>query len=224
MNDQGGRLDKYRILVVEDHDATRRGLMSILEDEPDLEVCGSTGSVAAALLLVEKTRPDLAIIDISLKEGSGIELIKHLRKRDRSLKILVFSYQEEDLFAERAIRAGAKGYVNKSESNSTLVTAIRQVLAGRLYVSAKMADRFLFVDREEREGEASPLNTLSDRELEVFDLVSRGMRTREIAAVLHVSIKTVETHENNIKKKLNLGNKNQLVRQAALWSAGNTLR
>lgn len=207
-----------RILVVEDHPLVRKGLAALLEAEPDFEVCGEAEGAAEAIEHIESARPDLVIVDLSLQEGSGIELIGQIRARAKSVKILVSSMHDEQIFAERALQAGALGYVNKQEATETLVAAVRQVLAGKVYLSPAMADRVLtqLVDRGAAE-DAHPVRRLSNRELQVFELLGRGQGTRQIAEQLHLSIKTVETHRESIKRKLKLETAGELTRAAVQW-------
>jgi DNA-binding NarL/FixJ family response regulator len=206
-----------RIVIIDDHPIVRLGIRQMLAAEPDLEVCGEAESVEAGKRLAATARPDLAIVDLSLAQGTGLDLIRLLRESTPTLPVLVLSMHDETLFAERVLRAGARGYIMKREAITGLVAAIRQVLAGRIYVSEGMAQAVL-----ERLGhEAStdnPLANLTDRELSVFDLVGRGFGTRAIAEQLAVSIKTIETYRSNIKAKLHLKDANDLIRFATNWT------
>jgi DNA-binding NarL/FixJ family response regulator len=211
-----------RILIVDDHPIVRRGLAQLIGDEPDLEVCGEAGDVPEALRLVNETQPDLVLIDISLRDGNGIELIKQLKSRDEGLRMLVSSMHDESLFAERCLRAGAKGYISKEEAAEKVVGAIRTVLQGKIYLSAYLADNLLHrMIGGEDSLEHSPIDSLSDRELEVFGLIGQGLTTRKIAEKLHLSPKTVETYRENIKSKLNLKNAAELNRHAVQWALEN---
>jgi DNA-binding NarL/FixJ family response regulator len=208
---------KRKILIVDDHPIVRQGLAALINHEPDLEVCGGAEDVAQALQEVQRTRPDLIVVDISLKESHGIDLIKQMRTRDERIKMLVWSMFDEKLYAERSLRAGAMGYINKQESIDKVVDAIRQVLRGEIYLSSNMTTRLLhrvaggtLLDRD-------PIQDLSDRELQVFDMIGRGLTTQQIARKLHLSPKTVETHREKIKTKLKLTNATQLSRQAVRW-------
>jgi DNA-binding NarL/FixJ family response regulator len=207
-----------RILIVDDHPIVRLGIRQMLAAEADLDVCGEAESAEVARQLVDSVRPDLAIVDLSLAEGTGLDLIRSLRESVPALPVLVLSMHDEALFAERVLRAGARGYIMKREAITGLVGAIRQVLAGRIYVSEGMAQTVL--ERLGREPLVSdnPLASLTDRELEVFDLIGRGQSTGTIAEQLGVSIKTIETYRSNIKTKLNLKDATDLIRFAATWT------
>jgi DNA-binding NarL/FixJ family response regulator len=207
-----------RILIVDDHPIVREGLAARLARQPDLKVCGEAEDVADALEIVKTAKPDLVIVDLSLKTGQGLELIKKIKARNDDVKMLVSSMYDESLYAERALRAGASGYINKQEISEKLIDAIRQVLAGKMYLSPKMTERLL----QRAVGAApqlvqSPIETLSDRELEIFKMIGKGNTTRQIANELHLSIKTVETHRENIKGKLNIPNSAELSREAVQW-------
>lgn len=207
-----------RILIVDDHPIVREGLAARINRQPDLKVCGEAEDVADALELVKTTRPDLIIVDLSLKTGQGLELIKKVKARSEETKMLVSSMYDESLYAERALRAGAQGYINKQEISDKIIDAIRMVLSGKMYLSQRMTERLL----QRAVGSApqivqSPIETLSDRELEIFKMIGKGCTTRQIANELHLSIKTVETHRENIKGKLNIPNSAELSREAVQW-------
>lgn len=207
-----------RVLIVDDHPIVRQGLRLMLDGEDDLCVCGEADGMTQAIQLFLETNPDVVIADISLENGSGIELVKELMTHDSNLKILICSMHEESLFAERALHAGAKGYINKDEAVDKLVEAVRRVASGRVYLSDQMTDRMLC--RQVGAGDEPPksaIETLSDRELEVFGQIGHGETTREIAAKLHLSPKTVETYRENIKRKLNLSNATELTQHAVRW-------
>ena len=208
---------RIRIVIVDDHPIVRLGIRQMLAAEPDLEVCGEAESADAARQLIVDAHPDLAIIDLSLTEGTGLDLIRSLRESMSTLPVLVLSMHDEALFAERVLRAGARGYIMKREAITGLVTAIRQVLSGRIYVSEGMAQAVL--ERLGHEGAApdNPLANLTDRELEVFNLIGRGLSTAAIAEQMRISIKTIETYRSNIKNKLNLKDATDLIRFAATW-------
>lgn len=210
---------KYRILIVDDHPLVRRGLSALIGAETDLEICGETGSVRGALDLAAGGSPDLAIVDLSLADhGDGLELVKRLHARKPSLKILVFSVHDESLFAQRALAAGARGYINKQEATACVVTAIRTVLQGDYFVSDYLAQKtFREISGQDRDLR-NPLGSLSDRELQIYRLVGAGTGTSEIAEQLHLSVKTVESHKSRIKKKLNLNTASELMRHAIKWS------
>lgn len=209
---------RTRILIVDDHPIVRLGIRQMLAAERDLDVCGEAESAEAAQRLISSARPDLAIVDLSLVGGTGLDLIRFLRASVPQLPVLVLSMHDETLFAERVLRAGARGYIMKREAITGLVGAIRQVLAGRIFVSEGMAQAVLERLGHEATAPDAPLASLTDRELEVFDLIGRGQSTGAIAEQLGVSIKTVETYRSNIKTKLNLKDATDLIRFAATWT------
>lgn len=207
-----------RIFIVDDHPVMRRGLSQIIEDIDDLETAGEARGAEEALQKMAEVNPDLVLIDVSLGDRSGLELIKDLKVRHPDLKMLVLSMHDESLFAERAVRAGALGYVNKNEPTETVIAAMRHVLEGRIFLSDKVTNQI--VQRAASGGHQpvpSPIERLSDRELEVFQMIGEGMITKQIAAKLHLSTKTIETYRENIKTKLNLGNSSELMRHAVQW-------
>ncbi|MCL2330117.1 MAG: response regulator transcription factor [Phycisphaerae bacterium] len=206
-----------RILLVEDHPIVRRGLADIINAEPDLHVCGEADDAPDAVHLAGQCHPDLVIVDISLKRGNGIDLLKQIRARDGHIKLLVASIYDESMYAERALRAGAMGYINKCESTPVILSAIRQVLRGRIYLSTPMVNRMLQSPNAPDPADESPISELSDRELQVFELISRGLTTREIASKLLLSIKTIETHRDHIRMKLKLKNSTELIHHAVQW-------
>ena len=212
-----------RILIVDDHPLVVHALTELISREPDLEICGQASEAGEALKQLDATKPDLIIIDISLKRGDGVELIKQIKARQGEAKMLVSSMHSESLFAERTVRAGAMGYVNKQEEISKLIEAIRQVLDGQIYLSPGMANRLLSrMVAGRRAIERSPIETLSDRELEVFGLIGQGLTTGQIAKKLQISVKTVETYRENIKAKLNLASGAELSHQAVQWVMENS--
>jgi DNA-binding NarL/FixJ family response regulator len=214
---------KTRILVVDDHPIVRLGIRQMIDPHPDLEICGEAESAETALQLAARLKPDLALVDLSLTEGTALGLIGALRERAAGLQVLVLSMHDEALFAERALRAGARGYIMKQAAVEGLIAAIRHVASGQIYVSEKMTQRVL-----ERVGDITDpgkgpiglLTALSNRELEVFNLIGQGKSTVAIAAQLELSVKTVETYRSNIKTKLNLADANDLVRLATSWAEG----
>jgi len=210
---------RARILIVDDHPAVREALASRIGRQPDLEVCGEAADMSEALGLVADTQPDLAVVDISLKTGSGIDLIKRIKDRNDSVRMLVWSMHSESLYAERALRAGALGYINKDQATDKIIEAIRRVLEGKVYLSDAMAEKMLHravgVGREEVT--RSPLDALADRELEVFRLIGHGVKTAEIAKQLHLSVKTVETYRDRIRQKLDLSDGTELAHYATQW-------
>ena len=210
---------KHRVFLVDDHPVTRDGLARLINHEADLEVCGTAGTAAGATQEVEQQKPDLVIIDVSLGKGaSGLELIKDLASRHRRLKMLALSTHDEALYAERALRAGAKGYVMKQEPTEHVMLAIHKILDGEVHLSKRMSDRLLHkMTQPHSPPTISDIETLSDRELEVYRLLGQGRGTRQIAAELHLSISTVETHRAHIKEKLNLNSTTELLRHAVEW-------
>src|SRR5271157_463969 len=210
---------RARILIVDDHPAVREALASRIGRQPDLEVCGEAADMGEALRLVADTEPDLAVVDISLKTGSGIDLIKRIKDRNDTVRMLVWSMHSETLYAERALRAGALGYINKDQATDKIIEAIRRVLEGKVYLSDAMAEKMLHravgVGREEVT--RSPLDALADRELEVFRLIGHGVKTAEIAKQLHLSVKTVETYRDRIRQKLDLDDGTKLAHYATQW-------
>ncbi len=207
-----------RILIIDDHPLMRKGLAQTLQSEPDLTVCGQAADAEEALGILEKIEPDLAIVDVSLPGMSGLELIKHLQALRPHMGILVVSRHDESLYAERAIRAGARGYVMKLEGGDVIVKAVRHVIGGGIYVSDEIKERLLMgMVTGRKELNQSPLEVLSDRELEVFGLTGRGLGTREIAERLHLSVKTVESYRARIKNKLNLATAAELMQHAVQW-------
>jgi len=209
---------KIKILLVDDHPLVREWLNNLIHQRPDFQVGGETGSAPEALRLVEAIKPDIAIVDISLASGSGIELIKNIKASQFDTAVLVLSMHDELLYAERALRAGAGGYVMKSEATQKIFQAIHQVLDGEIYVSDKvaalMAKKFV---ASKTGSTAFPIGQLSDRELEVFQLLGRGFNTRQIADHLHVGFKTIQGYSARIKVKLNLTTATELLREAVRW-------
>ena len=207
-----------RILIVDDHPMMRNGLAQLINNELGLKVSAEADTAGQAIDLAAKHKFDLALLDISLPDKSGLELIKDLRALQPELPILVVSMHDEMIYAERVLRAGGRGYIMKQAGGEKFLGAIRQVLAGQIFVSDKMSARILeiFSGRQSK-ASSSPVQKLSDREFEVFQLIGQGIGTRDLAAQLHLSVKTVEVHRANIKKKLNLKTAPDLVRQAVRW-------
>ena len=212
------RAVKKRVVIVDDHPPMRHGLAQLINQEPDLETCGEAGSIPEALEMVEDLKPDIIIVDMALKDASGLDLLKDLKNRFPNLPALVLSMQNESLYAERALRAGARGYIMKEETTENIVDALRQVLGGEVYLSDKMSKRILnqVAGRPANKG-GNSVESLSDRELEVFQLIGQGYQSREIAAKLHLSVKTIESYREHIKIKLNLENAAQLSQTAIQW-------
>lgn len=212
---------KKRIIIVDDHPIMQKGLSTILEAEHGFEVVQQFGNAEEVLKLYDDLTVDLAVIDISLPGMSGLELVKHLATRDPDLRILVVSRHDESLYAERVIRAGAKGYVMKLEAGEQLIKAIKKVLRGGIYVSEEVSEKLLMgMALGHKEINNSPIDQLSDRELEVFEFTGKGNTTREIAEKLHLSVKTVESYRARIKSKLNLDNATELMMHAVKWVEG----
>jgi DNA-binding NarL/FixJ family response regulator len=210
---------RARVLIVDDHPAVREALALRIGRQADLEVCGEAADMSEALRLLVETQPDVAVVDISLKTGNGIDLIKRIKDRNDHVRILVWSMHSEALYAERALRAGALGYVNKDQATNRIVEAIRRVLEGKVYLSEVMAERMLqrAVGGAREEVARSPLDVLADRELEVFRLIGEGVKTADIAERLHLSVKTVETYRDRIRQKLDLSDGTKLARYATQW-------
>ena len=208
---------KIKILLVDDHPLVREWLTNFLKQNSDFEVCGETGSAPEALQLIKSARPHIVIADVTLASGSGIELIKNIKAVHANVAVLVLSMHDELLYAERALRAGAGGYIMKSEATQKIIQAVHAVLAGAMYVSPKVAvsmTQKLVAGRPE-----NAVEQLSDRELEVFQLLGRGYGTRQISEHLHIGFKTVQGYTARIKEKLNLANINELMREAVRWCA-----
>jgi|YelNatPaOPRAMG01_1025707.scaffolds.fasta_scaffold23749_3 DNA-binding NarL/FixJ family response regulator len=212
------RKPKTKVLLVDDHPILRQGLARLINAEADLEVCGEAEDAATAFDLVGRLNPDVAVIDISLKNSNGLELIKNIKARYPELAILVLSMHDESLYAERALRAGARGYIMKEEASDQVLLAIRKVLAGDIFLSERMKSRMI---QQMASGRAkvisSPIELLTDRELEVFRLIGEGRSTRQIAAQLHLSVRTVEAYREYIKAKLQLKNSTELIQHAFHW-------
>ncbi len=208
-----------RILIVDDHPTVREGLAVWIGRQPDLVVCGEAANTAEALQLLASLSPDVAVIDISLRDGNGIDLIKRIKARGDPVRMLVWSMYPEGLYAERAVRAGAMGYINKEQGTERIVEAIRRVREGKVYLSETMAEQLLkhAVGRKDEPTETSPVEGLSDRELEVFRLIGQGLTTHQIGEKMHVSPKTVETYRARIKGKLGVSRGSELVQRAVQW-------
>jgi DNA-binding NarL/FixJ family response regulator len=208
---------KYKVLIVDDHPIVRHGLEELVNQEEDLEVCGDAGNATEAMRLVEACQPDVVIVDISLEGDNGIELIEQIRARYPQTRMLVSSIHDERVFAGRALRAGAMGYVSKREAVRKIISAIRHVIRGEIYLSPPMANRLLHCAVIGEPLDRDPIENLSNRELEIFELIGQGLTTQQIAGKLCLSAKTVETHRTKIKMKLNLPNSVQLSRCAFEW-------
>ena len=210
---------KSRVLIVDDHPLLREGIARVINDQPDLIVCAEAEDRASALTIAETTHPDLAVVDITLRDQSGLELIKDFRVRFPELLILAFSVHDESVYAERALRAGARGYVMKREASEKVLEAIRTVLDGKVYTSGQVAAAILDKVTGYPAGPVrSVLDVLSDREMEVLMWIGKGYGSNQIAEQLHLSVKTVETHRANIKLKLKLSSSNELLKCAIGWA------
>ncbi len=210
--------NRKKILIVDDHPIVRQGLTGLINQENDLMVCGQAEDVHQAIKAIGTLKPDMAIVDICLKETSGMELIKDIKVQYPSLSVLALSMHDESLYAERALRAGAKGYITKQQATEKVIIAIRKVLSGQIYVSDSMAATMVskLVGGKPQTGD-SPIDRLSDRELEVFLLIGQGYGTQQISERLHLSVKTIETYRAHIKEKLNLTKATQLLQYAIKW-------
>jgi DNA-binding NarL/FixJ family response regulator len=208
---------KTRILIVDDHPIVRQGISQLINQEADLIVCGQAEEVHAALDAIATLKPDFLIIDISLNGPDGLDLLKTIRLRDAAVPVLILSMHDENLYAERALRAGANGYIMKQEATDNVLIAIRRIVNGEIYVSDRMAKRMLMQFAGNTTTKRSPIEGLSDRELEVFRLIGEGHATRRIAEELHLSVKTVETYQAHLKDKLALKTGRELVQHAIRW-------
>jgi DNA-binding NarL/FixJ family response regulator len=210
---------KHRILVVDDHPIVRQGMAQLINREQDLEVCGEAEEASAAIAAIESLRPDIVTVDLSLNGPDGIDLVKAIRMRFPALPLLILSMHDELTYAERALRSGANGYIMKQEATTRVLTALRRILGGDVYLSDRAASRVVQQFVKGAAGSVSPVADLSDRELEVFRLIGQGRTTRQIAEELHLSIKTVESYQAHIKEKLSLRSARELVQHATLWNA-----
>lgn len=213
------RLSKtpIKVLIVDDHALVREGLRALLDRHDDLEVCGEAGSAAEALALARDNLPDVAVVDLSLREGSGMELIGDLRARSENIRILVSSMHDEKLYAERALEAGAMGYVHKQQGSRVVVDAIRSICSGKLYLSDDVSQRMLTRAARGNSEATSSIQSLTNRELEVFELLGDGHSVKQIATRLHLSPKTVDRYRENIKNKMQLESSAEVLRAATRW-------
>ncbi|MGB5834835.1 MAG: response regulator transcription factor [Thiohalocapsa sp.] len=205
------------VLIVDDHPLVREGLKGLIAEEPDLSVCAETGSMRQAQEIVRESHPDIVIVDLSLEDGNGLELIRRLKSHYPQIKMLVCSMHDESLFAERAINTGAHGYINKHEVVGHVIDALRQVLDGKIYLSPHIVERIVTGFARNQAASGSSIEDLSNRELEVFWLIGRGRSTADIAKQLNLSVKTIETHREKIKRKLGLTSAGELMRHAVQW-------
>lgn len=210
----------FRLLLVDDHPVFRRGIAGLISDEPDFEVAAEASDSLTALTAMRQEDPDLALVDVSLPGHNGIELVKLMLAERPKLKILMLSMHDESLYALRALRAGAKGYVMKAEAMQNVLVALRKVASGEIYVSDKIANQLIYkAIKSDDAGVGSPVDNLSDRELEVLEFLGRGYPSRDIAERLHLSVKTIETHRAHIKAKLNFKDASEMIRFAVEWTA-----
>jgi DNA-binding NarL/FixJ family response regulator len=209
------------VFIVDDHPIVRQGLAQLIQQEPDLTVCGEAADVREARAALSRLRPDVVILDLSLRDSDGLELVKDIRNKHHGLPVLVLSMHDEDIYAERLLSSGANGYIMKQAAGEQLIMALRRVLAGGIYVSdrvgASMIERLAVSGRKQT---MDPIERLSNREIQVLNLIGRGKTTREIAQDLNLSIKTIESHRQRIKKKLSLDTSPRLVQFAVNWYAG----
>lgn len=207
---------KHRVILVEDHPMFRDQLAQLINKEPRMSVCGEADNIHDAFRLIEETMPDVAIVDLTLKGPSGLELIKNLKAKENNVPVLVLSMHDEALYAERVLKAGARGYITKNEASKEVLTAVHAVLRGEIYLPGRIASRILesvAVGRKPENG----VSQLTDRELEVFELIGHGRSTREISHSLHLGMSTVDTYRARIKNKLHLENSSQLCHEAIRW-------
>lgn len=219
--------NKMKILLVDDHPVFRKGLIHLINDEEDMYVCGESEDVFSAIQEIKKTRPDMVIVDITLKDTSGLELIKYITEHYKKLPILVISMHEETLYAERAIKAGALGYIMKQEMTFNIGHAIRQVMSGNIYLSEKMNNKMLasmFTKKKSKKTEdddiQDPSTFLTDRELEIFTLIGKGFKRKQISEKLNLNVNTVGTYREKIKEKLNLETSSEMTALAIQWVQG----
>lgn len=210
----------FRILIVDDHPIVRNGLRQLIEPEKDFDICGEAGTSSEARSMIERYHPQLVLLDIAIEGSNGIEFTKWLKEVHPEIAVLIISMHDENLYAERALKAGASGYIMKQEAPDAVLTAIRRVLSGGLYVSPRISENIIrgLSQPAERDTGRRGLESLSDRELEVYELVGKGCRTSDIAEKLCLSIKTIEAHRAHIKQKLKLRNSSELVRHAVRWA------
>jgi len=219
MNQQGGTARKSKVLVVDDHPIVRQGLTLLINRESDLTVCGEAEDARTAMQSVAMAQPDILVVDISLNGPDGLDLLKSVRTRYPDLPVLILSMHDESIYAERALRAGAQGYIMKQEATEKVLVALRRILSNEIYVSERIANRMLqrYIGSP-NSGRPSSIADLTDRELEVFRLIGEGHATRQIAEELHISVKTVESYQAHIKEKLSLRSARELVQHAIQWN------
>jgi DNA-binding NarL/FixJ family response regulator len=210
---------KTQVLIVDDHPVTRDGLATIINHERDLNVCGQADDAYIALKAVDELKPDIVVVDISLKSSDGIELTKNIKARCPGLPVIIFSIHDESIYAERALLAGAKAYLMKDVVSENIIKAIRTVLNGEIYVSDAISKKFLHkIAGDKADTAKTPIESLSDREFEIFRLIGEGLKASQMAKQLHLSIKTIETYRSRIKEKLNLPNASELLQYSIKWA------
>lgn len=217
-SDPPHRQPRWNIVLIDDHPAIREALSVRLGQEPDLVVCEAVGTLADARHAIERHQPDLMVLDLSLPDGHGLEFIKDVHAGNPAVRLIVFSMHDENLYGERALRAGAQGYLMKDESPDKVVAAIRKVLKGDMAASESLQQKLMRRVTGRQPSAQTPVERLSDRELEVFQFLGQGMGTKDIAACMHRSVKTVETHRQRIKEKLGIGSGPELIARAAAWA------
>lgn len=219
MNQMAVAVRKSKVFVVDDHPIVRQGLALLINRESDLTVCGEAEDAQSAMQSVNTVRPDIMVVDISLNGPDGLDLLKDVRMRHPELPVLILSMHDESIYAERALRAGAQGYIMKQEATEKVLVALRRILSNEIYVSERIANRMLqrYIGSPNAERPSSVAD-LTDRELEVFRLIGEGHSTRQIAEELHISVKTVESYQAHIKEKLSLRSARELVQHAIQWS------
>ena len=213
-------LKQISVVIVEDHRMFREQLAHLIDKADDMKVCGQTDNIRDALALIKETQPSIAIIDVTLRGSSGLELLKDLRAQGIDLPTLILSMHDESVYAERALRAGAKGYVTKNEASTAVLQAIRQIVKGEIYLNPRFMSRMISRISGDRDIAIEPIDRLADRELEVFHLIGRGLTTREIAEQLGLGVTTVDTYKSRIREKLNLENSARLRFAASRWVFG----
>lgn len=211
--------DSKKVLIVDDHPLVRQGITALITQQPDLQVVGEADSAHEALRVIAEmdSPPDVAIVDLALKDSSGLELIKDMQIRFPAVRVLVLSMRDEGFYAERVLRAGARGYITKEEGRGKIIEGIRRILADQIYVSENMATKVMSKIVSSAESDDSPMSELTDRELEVLELIGNGLATREIAQKLHISPKTVDSHREHVKLKLALDTAADLTKHAIQW-------
>lgn len=218
-------MDTSKIIIVEDHPIFRMGIEALINREPDMVVCDFAEDVDSARDVIEQSQPDLVIVDLTLKNSNGIELIKEIGQKQKNISFLVLSMHDESLHAERCILAGAKGYIMKQEASESVVEAVRQILSGNIYVSPAIMSNILNKFQHEPETlNESPLKRLTDREIQIFQLIGKGLSTGEISCQLKISVKTIGTYRERIKEKLAIKQGSELVRKAVVWSESGFLK